>query len=126
MYKRQLRLRQIIKAHIPSFAVLAEEELSEGVGGFKRCSALRQAREPNANEADNPRGTEEEETPIKRKRSKAADDLPVVNFTIDWEADKQRVERREEEGVTWNIIRRKGQAHRDKGGGERTFFFFRF
>ena len=114
-----LRLRQIMKAQIPSFAVLAEEELSEGVGGFKRCSALRQAREPNANEVDNPRGTEEEETPIKRKRSKAADDLPVVNFTIDWEADKQRVERREEEGVTWNIIRRKGQAHRDKGGGEK-------
>ena len=117
--EQPLRLRQIMKAETPSLAVLAEEELSEGVGGFKRCSALQQAMESGAAEVIHPRGVVEAVTPSSRTRNKAGESLPVIKFTIDWGADKQRVERREEEGVTWNIVRKQGQAHRTNGGREK-------
>ncbi len=109
-----------MQATAPTLAVLAEDELERGAGGFQRCDALQTFRdtEPRV-EAE--RSEEGRELPIQRPREAMTVALPVISFEVDWGAAQQRVDNGQEKGELRGVLCRKGQAHRlDTGEQRRT------
>jgi hypothetical protein len=100
------RLRQVIRATVPVMAVLAEDELERSAGGFLRCEALQtfQEREPKG---ETERSEDRREAPIQRPRGGKVEELPVIDFKVDWQAFQQKVDTGQEKG---NLCK-KGQAH---------------
>jgi hypothetical protein len=104
------RLRQVIRATVPAMAVLAEIELERNTGGFRRCEALQtfQDREPKG---ETERSEDRREAPIQRPRVEKVEELPVIDFKVDWKALQQRLDTGQEKGNLKGVLCKKGQAH---------------
>jgi hypothetical protein len=105
------RLRQVIRATVPVMAVLAEDELERSAGGFRRCEALQtfQEREPKG---ETERSEDRREPPFQRPRGAKVEELPVIDFKVDWKASQQRVDTGQEKGKLRGVLCKKGQAHK--------------
>ncbi len=90
--------------------VLAEDELERSTGGFRRCEALQtfQEREPKG---ETERIEDRREAPIQRPWGEKVEDLPVIDFKVDWKALQQRVDTGQEKGNLRGVLCKKGQAH---------------